>query len=79
MKKKLKLSELSVKSFVTQQDIKGGVQVDTATRLDLLCMGHKPTDPVIGCDPRDSVPSNCGCTGMYRSLNMACPTLDTPC
>ena len=77
MKKKLKLSEIAVKSFITAETIKGGA---AATLLNIACIHPPiPTDPVIGCDPRASIPTNCTCSGMYPSLNMPCPTLDIEC
>jgi len=53
MKKKLKLSEIAVKSFITAETIKGGA---AATLLNIACIHPPiPTDPVIGCDPRASI------------------------
>jgi hypothetical protein len=80
MKKKLKISDLNVTSFVTSMEKQGGkTLVGGAATQVCIKIGDIPTDPVIGCDPRDSVPSNCTCTGLYPSLNYPCNTLDYPC
>jgi hypothetical protein len=82
MKNKLKISELAVSSFITtsadSQAAKGGsadIDANANTTVDV----QLPTNPVIGCDPRESIVTNCACSGMYASLNMPCSTLDIPC
>ncbi len=67
MKKKLKLHELEVQSFVTsvENESKGGVAITQPDCIDRV-RSLLPTGP-------------CLCTGMYPSLNMPCTTLDNDC
>lgn len=79
-KKQLKISDLTVTSFVTSLDgniIKGGSVTHTTEAIDV---NIGITNPVMACDPRDTfIATNCACSGMYPSMNMPCPTLDIKC
>jgi hypothetical protein len=87
MKKKLKISNLEVTSFITSLDsdmartVKGGdthlcIQIN---RTILTTVPDTPTDPVMACDPRYTVLTNCTCSAQWPSLRVACPTIDIEC
>ncbi len=71
--KKVKLLDLDVKSFVTsikeeeQSLIKGGFSVSG-------CQTPPQRETVNGeiCNTETIIPTRCGCTGYYPSLNAPC-------
>jgi hypothetical protein len=81
MKKKLKLDSLKIQSFITETEkgsVKGAFGGDT-----VICLtGNYPT---LNClsgevclevnNPDTIVPTRCGCTGYYPSLNAPCDTI----